>query len=467
MAALLMTQNSDGGWGWHFLLRKVSVEGKTDVIPITSNPYMTAQSLEGLVEMKRAGLPVPENAVGKAMQALSKSVGSDNLWSVDDIAFWEGKTRQVQMGVSAEIFRVMADACEVYPNLINSWNMKDPMDKLSENFKSYLDMKKVKDPMGLSNAAMGVYVWAKVSGRLDKKFEDKLRSTAKRLITLRQEAYWEPSWFNAFGGIIEATTAALMFMYRLDKQGFESEIRRSLQYILSTQESFGAWHNARGTAAAIRALLLVSPTEKEIPSTVRVFVNDTLVEEVDINPDDPYLSALKLRQIEISGHLKTGENTVKVTYDGNLKAPVSLLLQKWSKKKAFSAVKQKGAPEVSVSRSYKGAAKQEGAPVKVEVKVNVKETRGPIIVKEPLPSNAQIEGASLDKLLDSKAIEGYELQQGAVVFYFAPEKKGTIKFSYRLNTIRRGKAVHPGTLVSSVHDPDAFVSGKPTEFNVQ
>jgi len=466
MAALLMTQNSDGGWGWHFLLRSVSVDGKTDVIPITSNPYMTAQSLEALVEMKRAGLPVPESAVGMAMQALTKSVSSDNLWSVDDIAFWEGSTKQVQEGISAEIFRVMADACEVYPSLLSGWGMKGPMDKLMASFKGTLDMEEVRDPMGLSNAAMGVYTWAKLSGQLDKKLEDSLRATAKKLILLRKEAYWEPSWFNAFGGTIEATTAALVFMHRLDSEGFESEIRRSLQYILSTQESFGAWHNARGTAAAIRALLLIPPTEKEVPSSVKVFVNDQLVRKVDIDPDDPYLSAVSLRQVEISEYLKTGDNSVEVVYDGNLKAPVKLHLEKWSSKKAYSAVKQKNAPDVYVKRTYKGSAKQ-GAPVEVQVKVSVKEARGPIMVTEPIPSNGQVEAASLDKLLESGAVKGYELESGAVKFYLAPEKKGAIQFSYRLSSVRKGEAVHPGTLVSSVAEPDAFVSGKPTTFKAE
>ena len=467
MAALLMTQGSDGGWGWHFPLLRSAVEGKPEVLVIKSNPYMTAQSIEGLVEMKRAGLPVPEQAIGRAMQALSATVDSDNLWSVDDIAFWEGGTKAVQAGISAEIFRVMADACEVYPKLIHSWNMKKVMDKLSAGFETYLDMEEMRDPMALSNAATGVYTWSKVSGSLTKEREDKLRAGAKKLVLLRQEAYWEPSWFNAFGGTLEATTAAMMFMHKLDPEGFESELRRSIQYILSTQESFGAWHNARGTAAAIRALLLVPPTEKEIASTVKIFVGGELVRQVDLNPDDPYLSAISLRQVELTKHLKPGDNILEVTYDGNLKAPVTLMLQKWSKKKAFSALKQKGAPDVSVFRSYTGAGHGEGAPVGVELSINVKDERGPFIVTEPIPSNAVIEGASLDKLLEDRKISGYDLEADSIVFYIAPEHKGKLTLDYRLSTVRRGTAIHPGTLVSSVHDPDAFKCAKPTKFNVQ
>ncbi len=468
MAALLMTQNPDGGWGWHFLLRKVSVDGKTDVIPITSNPYMTAQSLEALVEMKRARLPVPEQAVGRAMQSLAASMDPGNLWSVDDIAFWEGKTPEVQAGVSAEIFRVMADACDAYPALVHSWNMKKPMDKLFKAFETYLDMDEMRDPMALASAAMGAFRWAKVSGQLDKNLEKKLKAAAKKLIVLRKEAYWEPSWFNAFGGTLEATTAAMMFMHAYDKEAYDAELRRSIQYILSTQESFGAWHNARGTAAAIRALLLMPPTAEEVPSTVRVLINGKVIEKVDIDPDDPYLTAIRLRQVEITKHLKKGDNMVELIYDGNLKAPVTLQLQKWTHKKAYSALRQKGAPDAAASRTYKGEPTLQGAPVEVHVKVKVKDAgSGPLMIREPLPSNAQVEGASLDKLMDDKKVAGYELDAGAIVFYVVPEKAGSVKFSYRLEGTRRGMSIHPGTLVSSVADPDAWVTGKPTKFNVK
>ncbi|MFH1438878.1 MAG: alpha-2-macroglobulin family protein [Pseudomonadota bacterium] len=467
MAAQLMTQNHDGGWGWHFHLLRADVDGTTDVVKIKSNPYMTAQTIEALVEMKRAGLPVPEQAIGRAMQFLASAVSSDNLWSVDDIAFWEGSTKQVQEGISAEIFRVMADACEVYPNLLYSWNMQNPMDKISATFSSYLDMEEMRDPMGLSNAAMGVYTWAKVRGGVGKDLEKKLRAAANKLITARKESYWEPSWFNAFGGTIEATTAAMMFMHKFDEEAYESELRRSIQYILSTQESFGAWHNARGTAAAIRALLLVPPTEKEIASSVKVLVNGNLVEKVDIDPDDPYLSAVSLRQVEITKHLTKGENMIEVTYDGNLKAPVSLMLQKWTGKKAYSAVRQQGAPEVTVARSYKGKGNKQDAPTEVKVSLNVKESRGPLVVREPLPSNAQVEGASLDALLEEGKVEGYEIDGDDIVFYLVPGKKGLMSFSYRVTSVRSGKAYQPGTTISSVHDPDAFVSGQPTEFIVK
>jgi hypothetical protein len=53
-----------------------------------------------------------------------------------------------------------------------------------------------------------------------------------------------------------------------------------------------------------------------------------------------------------------------------------------------------------------------------------------------------------------------------VVFYLAPDKAGNLEISYRLETLRRGSCMQPGTLVSTTFDPDAYVSGKPTKLNV-
>jgi len=162
LAALLMSQNGDGGWGWHVKLLRVDPSGGMGVDVPVSNPYMTAQTLEGLVEMKRAGLPVPEPNVRSALHSLSNSLGSDNLWSVKAIAFWEGGTNEVQLGVSAEIFRVMALACEAFPNLANDSTILASMNKLTGQFRPLIVDETMRDPLALSHAAMGVWTWAKL-----------------------------------------------------------------------------------------------------------------------------------------------------------------------------------------------------------------------------------------------------------------------------------------------------------------
>jgi hypothetical protein len=465
MAALMMSQNADGGWGWHVKLLRSDADGTLKVDVPVSNPYMTAQTLEGLVEMKRAGLPVPEAAVRSGLYSLVGSVGSDGLWSVEDIAFWEGKTNEVQLGISAEIFRVMAMACQAFPNLANESGISTLMDKTSGQLRPLLLDATMRDPMALSHAALGVWTWAQVRGTADKNLEADLYVAAKRLVTLRDEAYWEPSWFNAFGGTIEATAASMELLATLDAEKFELELRRSLEYILSTQESFGAWHNARGTAAAIRALLLVPPTKKEIASKVVVSVNGKVVREVEIDPDDPFMSAVSLRMVELSPYLGKGDNEVKVTYDGNLEAPVSLTITKWGDVQPEGAA-MPGAPSLKVARKLDDLSDGRGALVEVQLRVKFGDHPVPVTITEPIPSNADVDTGSLDALMASGSILGYDLTSSSIVFYPVPGAK-KISLTYRLSGERKGTAVQSGTVVAPVSDPSLKVSGNATELTVE
>lgn len=465
LAALLMSQNPDGGWGWHVKLLRVESSGQMGVDKPFSNPYMTAQTLEGLVEMKRSGLPVPEPNVRSALYGLASSLGSDNLWSVQDIAFWEGATDEVQLGVGAEIFRVMVLACEAFPNLAHDSTISNAVDRLSDQYRPLITDPVMRDPLALSHASMGVWTWARLKNASDPYLEADLELAAKRLLALRDEAYWEPSWFNAFGGTLEATAAALELLHAFDSEKFDAEIRRSLQFILSTQESFGAWHNARGTAAAIRALLIVPPTKKEVASTVRVDVNGKTVHHVEIDPDDPFISAVSLRMVEITEHLGKGDNVVEIHYDGNLKAPVKLTVSKWPAKVSGSQA-MPGAPGYAVKRSLTDLSSGSGHLVKVGLVMDFKGQGRPVKVTEPLPSNADVETASLDALLEKGTILGYDLGSNRIVFYPNPGGK-TLQLTYRLTGIRKGIAIQPGPQVAPLADPSLVVSGKATKLRVK
>ncbi len=465
MAGLLMSQNADGGWGWHVCLLRSETSGKPVVDVPVSNPYMTAQSLEGLVEIHRAGLPVPESAVRAALLQLASSLGSDGLWSVKDIAFWEGETNEVQLGISAEIFRVMADACLEYPILAAEASIDASMGKLAKSLRPLLTDPMMRDPMALSHAALGVWKWAKVKGSADAALDKELRTAAGTLVNLRDEAYWEPSWFNAFGGTLEATAAAMELLVTLDPEAFELELRQCLEYVLSTQESFGAWHNARGTAAAVRALLLVPPTKPEVASKVEISVNGKLVEAVDIDPDDPFMSAVSLRMIELTPYLAKGDNEVEVTYTGNLVAPVKLTLTRWGIAQPEGAA-MPGAPDVKVKRVVTDLSDGQGALVSVTLKVRFAGGAVPVVLTEPFPSNATPEAASLDALVSDGSILGYDLHPDEVLLFPAPGAD-KITLTYRLEGQREGKAVQGGTRVAPLADPSLVVSGNTTTLVVK
>jgi hypothetical protein len=463
LGGLLMSQNQDGGWGWNANLLRVDESGKETVEISTSNPYMTAQSLEGLLEMKAAGLPVPADAVGRALDSLASTMDSDGLWDMSSIAIWEGKSQVVKVGMSAEIFKVMAYASLVFPESIShSSRYGQAMQKLEPTFEATLDDPKA-DVLTVSNAALGLLYMARSRGGTSKDLDKKLEATAKKLVQMRKESHWEPGWFNAWGGTIEATYAAMELMSRYDAEAFESELRDSLRYILSTQTSFGDWHNARGTAAAIRALLLVPPTKKEKPSTVKIRVNGEVVRTIEINPDDPYLSAVSLRMVELTEHLTKGKNKVEISYDGNLEAPVILRVERWTGKDADPA---DDAPRITLLRTYDSDEVAPDQPTTVSLKMAISGRKEPLVLTEPLPANATVSSASLDKLVKDRLISDYLILPGAVELYVAPVKQ-TLELSYLLTGERKGKSVQAPTQAALVRLPHSPAYGPETTLVVK
>jgi uncharacterized protein YfaS (alpha-2-macroglobulin family) len=462
LAGVLMSQRPDGGWGWNVNLLRLDDTGNLKKDVPKSNPYMTAQCLEALLEMKVAGLPVPKDAVRRTLDNLAEGVDSDGYWDMGAIATWEGSSNEVKVGMSAEIFKVMAYAATAFPEAANaSGSYTATMDKIAPVYESYLKSKKA-EPFALANAALGVFYDAKRSGGPDAKLDAKLTATADRLLNMRDEAHWEPGWFNAWGGTIEATEAALELMIRHDPDKYELELRRALSYILSTQSSFGDWHNARGTASAIRALLLLPPTKPEKPSTVTISVNGDVVRKVEIDPDDPFLSAVQLRMVELTGHMDKGKNAVKVTYDGNLEAPVSLVSEVWG----VQAHAGLGGPDITLLRKYDRDAVDVNVPVEVTVKGAIKSRRVPLVVTEPLPACASVDPSSMDALVADGVISDWLDLGNAVQMTMAPSKK-TFRLTYRITGNRSGKCVQAPTQVVTVGDVHSPAYGLSTKLEIE
>lgn len=463
LAAVLMSQRDDGGWGWNVNMLRLDDTGNLKKEISTTNPYMTAQALEALLEMKLAGLPVPQDAVTRALDNLASTVNSDGYWDMASIAVWEGTSDRVQVGMSAEIWKVMAHASVAFPGATGSSSQyATAMNKMRPVYEAYLEEKKT-EPFALANAALGLFYDAKKSGGPDKKLTKKLEAAADRLLTMRDEAHWEPGWFNAWGGTIEATEAAMELMIRHDPVKYELELRRALQYILSTQTSFGDWHNARGTASAVRALLLVPPTKPEKASTVTILVNGEEVKQVEIDPDAPFLSAVNLRMVELTDHMEKGKNSIVVKYDGNLEAPVSVITETWTGKTVAQLDAQ--SPDVTMLRTYASDSVARNEPVQVRLKGVIESKRMPLVITEPIPSCATVESASLDQLVADGLITDWIHMGDSIQLYVAPTKK-TLDLVYRITGTHEGKCVQAPTEVFTVFDIHASTFGSSTRIEV-
>ena len=324
-------QYADGGWGvwWEE----------------TSSPYFTAYVVEALVEAERLGFDVDDEVVKRAVDFLLGD--RDGAWyDQSTIAFWEGNTESVQRALTAEIFSVLSRV----PDRMLSDDAQEELLGMGEALLEHVEDRAQPDPLMTAHTVMGL-IELRDRGWLDGE-EVPVDMAVSILENARTDSHWEPSWFNAYGGTIEATVAVLEVLSRIDEEGFDRARRDAVRYLLSTRDGWGSWHNERGTAWAIRGLLLAGAAPAEIASTVNVFVDDALVESITVDPSDPFLSTSRLRQLSLREFSGAGTHTVRVEYDGALSPDVRVTVDSYADETVVGDVRLNlSADEVSVGEN--------------------------------------------------------------------------------------------------------------------
>ena len=91
------------------------------------------------------------------------------------------------------------------------------------------------------------------------------------------------------------TRAVIELLTTVAPGTYDADLHDAVDFLLSTRPSWGAWHNAWGTAAAIEALTFLDPTPPEKSgANVSISVDGKVVRTVKIDPDDPFTSAASL-----------------------------------------------------------------------------------------------------------------------------------------------------------------------------
>jgi hypothetical protein len=309
LGEILMAQRPDGGWGFWW--------------DAASSPYITGYCIEALGTLMELDFFVPPTTMTRAIDYLAASRGGEQTWDQSAIAFWEGNTEAVRLGLTAEIFDILAGVPEPV-RASGSWSSL--VGGLATYFREYLDHDSP-EVLTYAHAVLGLYRLSQAGVvQID---SARLTQAAQRLDDLRQEGHWEPSWFNAYGGTIEATVTVLEVFQALGGDWLASAERDAVRYLLSTRDEWGGWHNPRGTAAAIRGLLILDPGGIEVASSVVVRVDGEEVARVAIDPSDPFLSAVSLRALDLSAFARAGTHSVEVAYDGRLEPDVRVVMRHW------------------------------------------------------------------------------------------------------------------------------------------
>lgn len=282
------------------------------------SPFVTGWALEGMLEARAAGLPYANTTVTRAAEFIASSIApADNLVSVTDIGWWEGSTHAVRLGLTAELYAVMARI----PTQDQSTIVRTKLEALDAKFLAELDRGTL-DSLAAARAIQGLV-------RRGKLTPERTRELLRALMAKRDGAHWEPSWFHAYGGRLEASAVLVEVISELDPVTFAVELRDALAWVLSTRESWGIWHNERSTSAALRAIAHARPAPEEVPATVEVWLDGHKLRRVTIDPADPFTSALPLASLELGENLPPGKHRLELRYDGKLAPSVEVETRSW------------------------------------------------------------------------------------------------------------------------------------------
>ena len=413
----------------------------------------TAWALKLMAALRDADIAIPDPAIHAAVAYLHKQQQKDGLWSTNATAFWEGSTEKVRLQLGAQIFRSLAEAARVQ----KLGKERAFIEELSGRFAKYLD-DGPDDPLTAAEAAHGLLSLERSRSKKELRgaARKRLMRAARRLMEMRKTSHWEPSWFHAYGGTIEATVTGLELLARLDPRGFESEIRAGLMYLLSTRKEWGMWHCPFGTAEALRAFTFLPPPKKEVPSVVSVRLGTAQIARVKIDPKDPYLSALRLRHLAFGSLLKAGTNDLTVTYDGRLEAPVRLIVRRWRSDALADAIPANWKDGPQLSRSLTPAKSPIGQPVVLKLTVDAKQETTPVRLVCPLPANTRPVADSLAALKKSPGVMAVDHTASGLSILLAGKK--THALSLKLEGLRTGTVELAPTRLYSTSRSDRWVA---------
>lgn len=426
-AELVLSQRDDGGWGFWWNSESV--------------PYITGYCLEALLTLQDVDIAVSEDSIRRAVQYLANSWDGEP-YDQAAIAFWEGNTDIVQLALTAEIFGVLSRV----PANQQTEAWQRTVGEMADLFDGYLD-NETPEVLTYAHAVLGLHRLSESS--LFDYDREELLEAAQRLNTLRQEGHWEPSWFNAYGGTIEATVAVLQVFHELGGELMEWETRDAVRYLLSTRDEWGGWHNPRGTAAAIRGISILAPAGPEVASTVEVLVDGARVAQVSIDPDDPFLSATELRALDLTQYLDAGSHSVEVRYDGRLEPQVRLTVRH------YAGDEQEVATGISLEAELPQTEITLGAPFDYTLNIT-STTNATQLVRLDLtaPSCARFERDALQSLSDRGLVDGYQWTDDGLVVFLQLEGEASRDLQFRLLAERPGETSGVQAVGMVLNDPD-------------
>jgi A-macroglobulin TED domain/Alpha-2-macroglobulin family/Carboxypeptidase regulatory-like domain/MG2 domain/A-macroglobulin receptor binding domain len=314
------------------------------------------------------------------------------------------------------------------------------------------------------------------------RLRDELASTA---VKDRSGTHWTRGGYSPFYGWGRAgdleTTAQVLSALRAKETGTldSALVNDALSFLVRSHDRYGIWYSGQATVRALQALFPFAAEQMKSSGEASNFslsVNGTALsahEAAALHADPRLLEAPRL--LDISSMLKPGHNALVftgTTDNGLASAEISALFYTpWTSESLQVSKQTQPGKDYGLDFGYQCGAldASPGKPVQCTVEARRFGSRsyGMLLAEVGLPPGADVDRASLAKLLSDWTISRYELQPDRIVFYLWSWRPEGAHFSF---TFTPRYAIHakaaPATLFD-FYNPDLKVVLAPQTFAVQ
>ncbi|MBI4243320.1 MAG: hypothetical protein HY606_04445 [Planctomycetes bacterium] len=311
-----------------------------------------------------------------------------------------------------------------------------------------------------ANALLGSNPDDKLGGKLIEKIVSS--KTDEQDVT-----YWKTgsqTLSYAHGNSADIETTALVINALIKSGKHTGVVNRSLNYIVKSRSSYGAWGSTQATILSLKALTAASSGLKP-EGTVQVAVDVNGSKRIlTVTPDQFDVTQL----VDFRDATRTGSNAISVRMNGKgtfMYQIVTRYYLPWDSKNdkqnsngfAFDVkydkmkVKKDDQLTANVSMEYKGA-----------------HSTYMVVADLAVPAGFTVDSESFEKMVKDGQIMKYTNQGKNVILYFGDVKPGEkIKYSYKLTPKFPIKVKTPVSQVYEYYAPDFRASTVPVELEVE
>lgn len=426
LTRLYAFQHEDGGWGWW----------ESD----ESQPYQTAYVLYGLVQAKKAGYKVDENAIKRATRFLRQPL-------VDTTDY----------DLKVYIAYVLAEAGQGDPALARA--MIDRQDKMSLNSRALL---------ALLLKSVGEETRAK----------EIVTALAKLATETAQTAHWKESdasrrrweYFISNG---RTTATILRALLALDPQS--PLIPKTVRYLMQNRLG-GYWRTTQETAQVLIALtdFLVQSRELDATFTYEVFVNGRSVIKDAVNREN----IVKGREITL--RLAPDNHDIRIVKQGTGRVYYASALTYYADVERVGAAKSLDG--FTISREYLDPKTNKpltsfkvGDVVRVKLTVDVPRESWYTMITDPLSAGFEAINYSLNMSgVDPTGRDEPwfywsrpELRDNRAVFFTTYLAKGKYTYTYLIRATTSGKFRALPAEVTPMYEPEVWGRSASVEMTIR